>query len=195
MQLEPTPVELRWPVFGDRVQRDCRYRLYSALISKIPELKSMLYQLGGFTGTPDGAFLKLGRSSELVVRCRVADIAAFAALDNQVIEIGQSLVRLGELTGAELEHQEALSSDLVIIKLMESTRIEKTKFAISLGKQLHQLEIQEVPEIGDRSSILIKGQHIIGYSVFFERLSPIESLKLQSLGLGGKRRMGCGVFG
>jgi CRISPR-associated protein Cas6 len=194
MQLEPTPVELRWPVFGDRVQLDCRYRLYSALVAKIPELKSMVYQLGGFTGTKDGAFLKLGRSSELIIRCRVPDIAAFAVLDNQIIEVGQSLIRLGELTGSEVEPSESLTCDLVIIKLMESTRLEKVKFAISLGKQLFQLGIDVVPDVGDRGVLAIKGQQIIGYPVYFDRLSPRESITLQSLGLGGKRRMGCGVL-
>lgn len=195
MQLEATPIELRWPVLkGDRVQRDCRYRLYSTLIGLIPDLKEITWQLGGFTGSPDGAFVKLGRSSELIIRCQVADIAKFAVLDNQILEVGQSLIRLGELIGSELQPVENLRSDLVIIKLFEGTRIEKIKFAMSLGKQLHQLGIGVLPEIGDRATLLIKGQLVVGYEVWFEKLNPVESIALQGLGLGGKRRMGCGFF-
>jgi len=194
MQLEATPIELRWPVFGDRVKKDCGYRLYSALAHKIPRLKSTTWQLGGFTGSPDGQFLKLGRGSELVVRCKVEDIALFGSLDNQILEIGQSLLRLGELVGGELRPAESLTSDLVIIKLYEGVRFDPLRFAVSLGKQLQILGISEVPEIGDRAALIVKEQQIVGFPVRFCSLQPAESIALQSLGLGGKRRMGCGVF-
>jgi CRISPR-associated protein Cas6 len=194
MQLEATPVELHWPVFGDRVQRDCRYRLYSALVQNIPRLKEIPWQMGGFTGHSDSAWLKLGIDSCLSIRCRVQDIQSFSALNNRIVQIGQSLIQLGELTGEEIGPHETLRSDLVIIKLFTGVRYDQLKFAVSLGKQLQQLTISTVPEIGPQSAILIKGEHIIGYPVYFENLQPGESTILQTFGLGGKRRMNCGYF-
>jgi CRISPR-associated protein Cas6 len=63
-----------------------------------------------------------------------------------------------------------------------------------LGKQLERLGIDTLPEIGDRGCMRVNGNDVVGYSVRFNDLRPEESLKLQIHGLGGKRRMGCGVF-
>jgi CRISPR/Cas system CSM-associated protein Csm4 (group 5 of RAMP superfamily) len=41
---------------------------------------------------------------------------------------------------------------------------------------------------------VVAGRRILGYSVRVAELTLDESLILQERGLGGKRRMGCGVF-
>jgi hypothetical protein len=122
MQSEATSVELRWPVMGDRVQLYGNYRLYSALVNEIPQLKSIVWQLGGFSGTAEGIFLKLHRDSELMVRCQIQDVPLFSCLEGKVISIGQSFVQPGPLVGFEVLAKEKLVSDITIIKLGEETR-------------------------------------------------------------------------
>ncbi|MEM7759892.1 MAG: type I-MYXAN CRISPR-associated protein Cas6/Cmx6, partial [Cyanobacteria bacterium P01_A01_bin.40] len=39
-----------------------------------------------------------------------------------------------------------------------------------------------------------KSYTIVGFSVVVKNLTPEAAIKLQAYGLGGKRRMGCGVF-
>jgi CRISPR-associated protein Cas6 len=194
MQSEATSVELRWSVMGDRVQLYGNYRLYSALVNEIPQLKSIVWQLGGFSGTAEDIFLKLHRGSELMVRCQIQDVPLFSCLEGKVISIGQSFVQLGPLVGFEVLAKEELVSDITIIKLGEETRFDVIDFAVSLGKQLQQLDIASMPKIGPKRSLPIKQQHILGFEISFSNLKPIESIILQSYGLGGKRRMGCGVF-
>lgn len=51
-----------------------------------------------------------------------------------------------------------------------------------------------LPRCGDRQSLRIKDRQIVGYCIAFENLRPEESICLQQQGIGGRRKMGCGVF-
>ena len=42
--------------------------------------------------------------------------------------------------------------------------------------------------------IQIKDKSIVGYALRVVGLTAEESIRLQETGLGGRRRMGCGVF-
>ncbi|MFN5763400.1 MAG: type I-MYXAN CRISPR-associated protein Cas6/Cmx6, partial [Pseudanabaena sp.] len=39
-----------------------------------------------------------------------------------------------------------------------------------------------------------KHKHIVGYGVVVEGLSDEDSIKLQSIGMGGRKHFGCGWF-
>ena len=45
-----------------------------------------------------------------------------------------------------------------------------------------------------RQVLRIKGKRIVGYALQVAGLNAEESVRLQELGLGGRRRMGCGFF-
>lgn len=45
-----------------------------------------------------------------------------------------------------------------------------------------------------RRIVRVKNKRIVGYSVLATQLTAKESIRLQERGLGGRRRMGCGVF-
>ena len=45
-----------------------------------------------------------------------------------------------------------------------------------------------------RRIVRVKGKRIVGYAVLATELTAEESIQLQERGLGGRRRMGCGVF-
>ena len=45
-----------------------------------------------------------------------------------------------------------------------------------------------------RRIVRVKSKRIVGYSVLAKELTAEESILLQEKGLGGRRRMGCGVF-
>jgi CRISPR-associated protein Cas6 len=75
-------------------------------------------------------------------------------------------------------------------------------FRTSIYRQLDDLEISARPTIdanqsqdGPKRRVLrIKDRAIVGFSLSIYGLSPEESLRLQESGLGGRRRMGCGIF-
>ena len=45
-----------------------------------------------------------------------------------------------------------------------------------------------------RRVLHIKDRSVVGYAVTVNGLSDRDSVKLQAIGLGGRRRMGCGIF-
>jgi len=45
-----------------------------------------------------------------------------------------------------------------------------------------------------RRIVRVRGKRIVGYSVLATELTAEESIVLQGRGLGGRRRMGCGIF-
>jgi CRISPR-associated endonuclease/helicase Cas3 len=59
---------------------------------------------------------------------------------------------------------------------------------------LRALGIQRRLDVLAKRVVRVKEQQTIAFSVELRDLSPEESLLLQARGLGGKRRMGCGVF-
>ena len=78
--------------------------------------------------------------------------------------------------------------------------MEASKFLETAEKELEKKEIKATLELpnADRSRhrriITIKGKKIVGFSLIARELSDEDSIKLQSLGLGGRRAMGCGIF-
>ena len=188
-------VELRWSVMGDRISSDHNYRLYSALIEQIPNLKELDWQLGTITGVPDNkGWIKLGRKSTLSIRCMVNLIPVFGILDNQILRIGQSLIQLGEMQGSTLSCVPNLSTRIATIRIQNDFRVDPFEFGVAIGKQLANKGIKCIPILGDRCTLKIKDCVVVGYGLRFEKLEPLESMILQTQGLGGRRRMGCGVF-
>lgn len=180
---------------GDRIPADHNYRLYSALIGKIPQLKEIDWQLGTITGIPDHAsWVKLGRLSTLLIRCEFLHCEMFASLDNDILRVGQTLIELGQSEGNSLRPCENLTARIVTVKARSIVRTDLFSFGISIGKQLHALGVETIPTIGERKTICIKDNTVVGYGLLFENLSPHESMLLQKHGLGGRRKIGAGVF-
>lgn len=180
---------------GDRLPADHNYRLYSALISKLPILKRIDWQLGTITGIPDhSGWVKLGQFSTLSIRCEFANLGIFSALDNDILRVGQSLIKLGQSEGNSLHPYESLIARIVTVKARDIVREDPFLFGVSIGKQLQALGIQSIPKLGDRKTIRVKDHTIVGYSLSFPYLSPYEALILQSKGVGGRRKIGAGYF-
>lgn len=185
---------MRWPVMGDRLPADHGYRLYSALVERCPRLKDIDWQLGTINGIPDrNGWIKLGRKSQMLVRCDIANLDAFD-LDAQILRVGQSFLQFREGVGHGIQPCENLQARIVTIKAKYQCRISEFEFAIAVGKQLHQVGIETMPILGSRSTIKIKDATVVGYGIQFNGLKPEESLILQRYDLGGRRRMGAGIF-
>lgn len=180
---------------GDRLPADHNYRLYSAMIKQLPVLKNIDWQLITITGSANSDnWIKLGRQSRLGIRCSLQDLHHFTALDNQIIRIGQNLLELGESCGEAIFSTDSLQCRILTIKTGCTERMNKFEFGIALGKQLQLLGINSVPQLGHPKAFKIKNHRVTGYSVRFENLTSEDSMLLQAKGLGGRRKMGCGIF-
>jgi CRISPR-associated protein Cas6 len=68
------------------------------------------------------------------------------------------------------------------------------RYAAEIRRQLDAIGIGQSFELRGRRSVTVAGRRVVGYSVRIIGLGADESITLQEKGIGGKRRMGCGVF-
>ena len=59
---------------------------------------------------------------------------------------------------------------------------------------MSSLGIQGKVTIGCRKTFRIHDKQIVGYNLLVSELTAEESIVLQEKGIGGRRKMGCGVF-
>ncbi|VXD12139.1 type I-MYXAN CRISPR-associated protein Cas6/Cmx6 [Planktothrix paucivesiculata] len=200
-------VNLSFPVTGKMLPADQNYRLYAALCKQCPQL----HDLPGFAiNTISGLPSQLGRiqltsKSRLLLRLPVEAIALVYPLTDQNLEIGGHLIHLGNPELQTIKPCDSLKARLVTIKGYH----EPESFLAAAQRQLEALEINA--DIGipanaqgepKRLTLKINKENqkdartytIVGFSVIVSDLELEDSIKLQIQGLGGKRRLGCGVF-
>ena len=74
--------------------------------------------------------------------------------------------------------------------------MEPDEFAEAVRRQLTALEISDgcVLTVAKRRTLKIKDKEVVGFEVILEGLLADESIAIQEAGLGGRSKMGCGVF-
>ncbi|MCM1983961.1 type I-MYXAN CRISPR-associated protein Cas6/Cmx6 [Lyngbya confervoides] len=194
-------VELSFGVIGRTLPADHGYGLYSAIAHQCPSIHEQAgVSIATIPGEPDrrGKIL-LSRNSQLKIRLPyVADtIALVLPLAGQTLKIGQHSIQLNIPQIFPLRPYEKLRSRIVTIKKFQ----EPEPFLEAVNRQMNTLGIQGnafVPqdETGQplRKAIKIKSYSVVGFSLIVTDLSEEDSIKLQACGLGGKHRMGCGIF-
>ena len=72
--------------------------------------------------------------------------------------------------------------------------LKEEEFLEAAKRQLEQLDINGQAHMGARRTFRIKDKQVVGFEMGVTQLTAEESLTLQEKGLGGRRKMGCGVF-
>lgn len=188
-------VDLYFPMRGDRVPLLHGYNLYSGLIHANPQLKTKQWQLKPITGRYTRHWIELTHHSHFAIRGPVTMLEWLQV--PSPLRIERTFVEVGEMEGRSLSPCSILSSSIVVIKqvLEQGEKYSRDRFLVSLGKQLNYLGINAMPTVGiDKRYCQVHGRAVIGFSVRFDSISKEESIILQTHGLGGKQRMGCGGF-
>lgn len=198
-------INLVFPVQGTTLHADHNHRLLGSLSEKIPQLHNFEgLAINTISGIPDKqGTIVLTSSSRLYLRLPVEAIALVYPLVGQTLTIGEYQIKLGNPELQTLQGCESLKSRLVTIK----GYTEPMSFLEAANRQLQALEIQAnigIPanEEGEPKRLTLKinkpdqkrSYTIVGFSVVVSDLTEEDSIKLQIHGLGGKRRLGCGVF-
>ncbi|MBE7413647.1 MAG: type I-MYXAN CRISPR-associated protein Cas6/Cmx6 [Leptospiraceae bacterium] len=122
----------------------------------------------------------------------------FLKLAGKQILIGDEKLKLGIPKVYMLKPHKTLYSRLVTIKGF----LQPNEFKSALIQKLESIGIKQEPilfhkdssDYPIRKTIRIKDKEIIGYPVLIPNLDPNDSILLQEVGLGGRRKMGCGHF-
>jgi CRISPR-associated protein Cas6 len=134
--------------------------------------------------------LHLTDSSRLILRMPDEQIRTYLKLAGKKLDIGEHALRVGVPEVRTLRPVANLRARLVTIKGF----LEEASFLEVAKRQLHSLEVNGDLQIGERRTFRVKDKQVVGFEVAVIELTAEESLTLQERGLGGRRRMGCGVF-
>ncbi len=199
IEISQLHVELSFSVIGQSLPADHGYGLYSA----IAHLSPLVHEQDGvsiltITGIPDRkGKIFLTERSHLRIRLPYECMPMVYHLAGKQLTIGSHSIRLGIPQIFMLRPAERLRARIVTIKnhqepesFLAAARLQLADLGIA-GEAIVPLDVEGKPS---RKTIKIKKYSVVGFGLEVSGLSEEDSLKLQVLGLGGKHRMGCGVF-
>lgn len=196
-------IDLNFDIEGTTIPLDHGYCLYSALCHVVPQLhgnkRAGVHPIRGRQSAP--GVLSLLETSRLRLRLPSEEIAPYIALGGTVLDLEGHRLQVRMPHVESLTQADSLGSRLVTFRGV----LDPTMFEAAVRQHLEGLKISCRPSLvastrapwsGQpmRRVIKIKNKRVIGYSLRIHELTAQESLQLQEHGLGGRRRMGCGVF-
>ncbi len=191
------PIDLAFNCLGnDPLAADHAYALYGAVSRVLPQVHGENgYALHPIRGRQvGGRRMILTPASRLTLRLPADRIGEALPLAGKSLRIGDATVQIGVPEVRPLIPAPALRSRLVTIKGF----FEPESFEQAARRQLNHesLAISETATITvvKKRTLRIKDREIVGFETLLEGLTAEESLRLQEVGIGGRRHLGCGVF-
>jgi len=196
-------VDLSFVLVGATLPLDHGYSVFSAVSRVVPSVhgdrRIGIHPIRGRRAEP--GVLRLHEKSYLKIRLPSEEVAPYIALSGKAIEVDGHWHMVGIPRVDSLIPAANLASRMVTFK----HALDPEKCLEDVRRELERLEIQATPELvvstqpfqGGRvirRVMRVKDKKIVGFSIRVLGLSPDESIRLQEHGLGGRRRMGCGVF-
>lgn len=185
-------VDLWFPAVGATVPADHAYALYSAISATVPALhQDPSWGLHTMVGQRVGpGLLQLPRHPRLGLRLPVDRIPQALELAGAALDVGGHRLRLGSPRVMAL-----LACPMVVARIVTiKGYTEQERFLSRLQAEVARLGLAGRVEVGPRRVVRVHGNTIVGFAVKVHELSEEHSLLLQHNGLGGRRRLGCGLF-
>lgn len=185
-------VDLAFRLMGSQLPVDHGYALYSAISRVVPEIHEArdigVHPIrGNYVGNGE---LMITGSSRLIVRLESDSISSFLKLAGKKLELGSYAVRVGVPEVRLLRPRASLYSRLVTIKGF----MEPKGFLEAAKRQSEKMGVTAELQIGERRTFRVKDKQVVGFEMAALGLSAEDSLRLQEIGIGGRRHMGCGIF-
>ena len=185
-------VDLAFRLNGSAIPVDHGYALYAAVSRIVPEIHQAtnigVQPIRGiYTGNGK---LQLSPASRLIVRLPDEAIRPYLKLAGKRLVVDDSPLSVGVPEVRMLLPVSRLRARLVTIKGF----LEEAEFLAAAMRQLQQLDIHGQAHLGERRTLRIKDKQVVGFGMFVTQLTAEESLTLQENGLGGRRKIGCGLF-
>jgi CRISPR-associated protein Cas6 len=211
-----------YPLLGTTIPADHGYLLYSAVSHLLPGIHLTEtapanpsnpwahVAIHPVRGTLIGnRTLRINAGSRLILRAPYALAPKLLGLSGKPLRLGSATIRLGIPAAKGLLPVPRLSSRLVVIKGFQ----DPATFLDAAKRQLDGLGIGGKPILplrqsaksvedldgakGDREirrTLQVRDKTVVGFALEVLDLSLQDSIRLQEVGLGGRRRFGCGVF-
>lgn len=196
----PNPyVDLKFPISGHTIPFNHGYTLYAAICDQFPVIHNLnTLSIHPITGKPKFPhLLHLTEDSYLCLRLPVNQVPLIYRLAGKTLTLNQHKIRLGLPESKFITPYPHLYSRLVVIKGFDDPQ----PFLEAAQRQLNQRNITATLRLITRPQgepirriFNIKKKTLVGYGVKISDLNDKDSISLQEQGIGGKHKMGCGVF-
>ena len=206
-QLNGRIIDIFFKVTGKQVPVDHGYALFGA-ISRILEAPDNQWLHGNsniglhlIRGIYNGyGKLLLTSDARIGLRLPVELLPKTLKLVGNKLDLDGYHIRVG------VSHSTALipKNDLYARIVTTKNGADPERFDTEIRRQMDVLDIRGKPlrifknrdkdRVSGRRVFRVGSKTIVGYSLLITELNAQESIRLQEHGLGGRRRMGCGVF-
>lgn len=193
-------VTVNFPVQGRQLPADHGYLLYSAITRQLPHLHGTSWLgIELLSGVPwrEGVIVLATRGATLRLRLPADHYGQVLPLAGRRLDISGHTIRLGIPIARPLQPASSLYARIVTIKkftdaapFLDAARRQLDALGINANLELPTDE-QDRPR---RRIIMIHGKSVVGFSLAAHDLNDEDSIRLQSVGIGGRRAMGCGIF-
>ena len=196
-------VDLSFHVVGTTIPIDHGYSLFASLSRIVPALHgNRMVGVHPIRGRQSGpGVLSLTDRSRVKIRLPAEAIAPYIAIAGKELTLDDRRIQVGIPQVEGLVPSANLAARLVTFKhAMDAERFEADvrgeleRMGIAATPQLIPGSHPKYPDQPIRRVMRVKGRRIVGYPLRVVGLTAEESIRLQEEGLGGRRRMGCGLF-
>jgi CRISPR-associated protein Cas6 len=196
-------IDLSFVLVGNSVPLDHGYALFSALCHVIPALhgdkRIGVHPIRGMRAGP--GVLTLTDHSRLRLRLPSEEVASYLALAGRELDLDAHRLRVGIPSVEALIPAANLASRLVTFR----GALDPARFEDHAREELTRLGIKAEPSLAPsdhpswtgqpiRRVLRICDKRVVGFALRVAGLTGEESIRLQEDGLGGRRRMGCGIW-
>lgn len=187
---EAIVIDLLFPLAAGSLRTDYPLPLWRALRSALPWLAdeedvAILPIKGG--GLSEGRMI-LGQRSHLTLRIPQNRVEQARKLAGASLDLGGEL-HLGEPHVRALRPTSAQYSPMVVFG-----RDGEAEFLAECGRALETIGVSGHMVCGRVQTRLGESGELRGFSLMLHGLSTEHALRLQQRGLGGARKIGCGIF-
>ncbi len=182
-------IDISFDLHGESIPADYPHKLWEALLRIAPALAaSEAVGVIPLRGPNNNGELLLPKRAKLALRLPMDLLDAALALSEQALQIGDATVQLGQGKTREIQPYPTLHAHLVV------GPTDEVEFMAMVDATLATLEVSSKLICGRHHRLNIHEQDISGFSLVMHDLTPEDSLRVQYVGMGTGRNLGCGIF-
>lgn len=185
----PEIVEVIFDLKGEKVPGGYAFSLWDEVVRHLPWLAEVEHAgIVPLKGSLSGEDTLLSQRAKMVLRLP-ADFAEKALeLSGKQLNVDGSVLTVGQAKSKPLLPANTLHAQMV------ASSLDEVEFLAAMRQQLQALNVP-CKLICDKHVTIGNGrQRLTGYGLVLHDLKPAASVLIQSVGLGGERRYGCGMF-
>lgn len=185
----PEMVDVVFDLKGARVPAGYAFSLWNEIVRCLPWLGDVKDAgIVPLRGSVSGEDILLSQRTKLVLRLPVAHAQKALELSGKQLNVDGCALEVGAAREKKL-----LPATTLHAYIVESSMGE-VEFLADMTAKLQEMKIPCKLICSKQLSVNSPRQMLTGYGLVLHDLKPDASIQIQSVGLGGARRFGCGMF-